>query len=231
MIKKLKAHLTKLRADLKPMSFEDKVEHLWNYYKEGLVVVVVVVMIIALVATGLTNLRRETLVFGLQVNVEATEEGKAYLTDDLFAQMQGVKRKQEVVLDRIDFGDVADPENVENSYNASMRLLAMVTAEEIDYMLMDEASMAFYASEDLFTDLRDLLPQQLLQELENALYYAQPEEYTESFPAAVNITSLPFVQANIPEKGNVYMTFPATSQHPQAAVEVLRWMMDWEPAA
>ena len=113
------------------MTFREKCEHLWEYYKEWLIVVFLVFMGISLVATIIANRSKDVLVSGMMVNIQMEQAGMNYLTTDYAAYLGATSKNQVAELDYTSFGDPMDPENGENSYYASMILPARVT-EPVD---------------------------------------------------------------------------------------------------
>ena len=59
----------KLKKDLEPMTFSQKVEHIWMYYKYYLVVVFLVGFTLSITATMLVSRSKEILVSGIMVNI------------------------------------------------------------------------------------------------------------------------------------------------------------------
>ena len=95
----------KLKNALKPMTFKEKCEHLWEYYKEWLLVVFLVIMGISLLTTIIANRSKDVLVSGMVVNVSMDPRGMNYLTTD-YAKVLGATSKNQVCeVDATGFGD------------------------------------------------------------------------------------------------------------------------------
>lgn len=232
MFKKLKAHFKKLRADLKPMTFKEKLDHLWSYYKEVLLVAGLVVLTICVMVSSIINMNTETLAYGVLGNVSCSAKGYSYLTEDYFAQITQNPKREQVVLDSIAFEDPALAEDTDMNYQASMRLIALVSAKMVDYMFLDHYTMEFYISDDFYMDLRDLLSQEELEALESDFIYAQPETFDEMFPVAIDVTELPYVKENIrtgDEDTRVYLAFAANTQRPETCLQIWERVKAWQP--
>ncbi len=230
MIEKLKKHFKKLREDLKPMSFPDKLDHLWTYYKEVLFTALMVVMVLCIVITGIVNVNRQTLTYGVLVNVSSSVEGYGYLTDSLFTEYGGKEKRQEVVLDSVVFEDPELAQDVRMNYNASMRLLGLVTAKMVDYLLMDTYSLEFYIADEFYMDLEELFSPEELEQLQDRIIYGQAEGTQERIPVAVDVSELPFIKENIRTKDKVYLTFAANTERPEACRKLWQWINSWEPS-
>ena len=86
-----------LMEDLKPMTFREKVDHLWTYYKEYLFLAVLAVILATGLITAAINANRETLVLGIVANSPMSQEGKEYLEKG-YAEKIGAKNDWEVLL-------------------------------------------------------------------------------------------------------------------------------------
>lgn len=227
---KLVQGFIKLKNDLKPMTFKEKCEHLWEYYKEWLLVVFLVIMGISLVTTIIANRSKEVLVSGMMVNIQIEQVGMNYLTTD-YAKVLGATSKNQVAeMDATSFGDMLDPEEGENSYYASMILPARVTGKMLDYMIMDEFALEYYILQDIYMDLRDFFTPEELEQLaaEDRLIYIQEEGDLDRMPIAVKITNLDFVKDNVNTEGEIYLSFSGSTPRPEMCRHVWEYLHAWE---
>lgn len=223
----------KLKNDLKPMTFKEKCEHLWEYYKEWLLVVFLVIMGISLLTTIIANRSKDVLVSGMVVNVSMDPRGMTYLTTD-YAKVLGATSKNQVCeVDATGFGDPLDPENGENSYYSSMILPARVTGAMLDYMLLDEFAMKYYITHDVYMDLRNFFTEEELEELAAAdkLIYAMEEGDIDRMPIAVKITDLAFVKDNTGNTGEVFFALSGSSPRPEMCRHVWNYLHAWQTPA
>lgn len=234
MIEKIKQSkmylgIQKLRADLKPMSFRQKCEHLWEYYKEWLLVVLVVVMGISLAATIIAEQRKEVLVSGMMVNISMDQRGMYYLTRDYAEYLGATSKNQVAEMDYTNFGDPLDPENGEGSLYASMILPSRITGAMLDYMILDKFAMEYYITQDLYMDLRDFFTAEELEKLEEEkrVIYAQKEGDLDRKPIAVIITELPFIQAYVEPTEDIYFALAGSSPRPEMCRNVWNYLHAW----
>ena len=234
MIKKIKQGKLylgwkKLCSDLKPMTFKEKCEHLWEYYKEWLIIVFLVCMGISLVVTVLAEQQKEVLVSGMMVNISIDQRGMNYLTTE-YAQYLGATSKNQVAeVDYTNFGDMLDPENGENSYYASMILPSRVTGKMLDYMILDKFAMEYYILQDLYMDLRNFFTEEELAQLEadKRLIYVQEEGSVDRCPIAVVITDLPFIQKYVDPQEDIYFALSGSSPRPEMCRNVWNYLHAW----
>lgn len=220
----------KLRSDLKPMSFKQKCEHLWEYYKEWLIVVFIVCMGISLASTIIAEQKKEVLVSGMMINISIDQRGMYYLTRDYAEYLGATSENQVAEMDYTSFGDPLDPENGENSFYASMILPSRVTGAMLDYMILDKYSMEYYITHDVYMDLRDFFTQEELAQLEaeKRVVYAQEEGSFDRCPIAVTITGLPFIQEYVAPTDDIYFALSGSSPRPEMCRNVWNYLHAWK---
>lgn len=219
----------RLIRDMKPMTFTQKVDHLWSNYKEYLIVVIMVIAMIAVTITSITYQSQETLVSGMMVNIKIDQEGYNYLTTDYFAHLEGKEGKHRVDMDYATF-DLTNVEDSEANYQQSMILIARVSGALLDYAIMDKTAMQMYVTKETFLDLREVFSEQELAALaeQKKLIYVREEESTEEVPVAIDITSIDFVQDNIDTKQNIYFAVSGSTPRPEMARYTWDYLHAWE---
>lgn len=231
-----------LKEDLKPMSFKEKVDHLWTYYKSYVIGVLIVVMIIAMTVTAFINASKKIRVSGMLANVYMTQEGFDYLTKDYFKVLGCKKDKEIVELQSTNFISLADPTSGEDNNYAAQKLILQVSSGDMDYAIVDGLALDFYKTQQVFSDLREVFPEETMKELaeKDMLWYVMvvPDdvdldnleidpETAERIPIGIKLKDLPF-NRDAMHNGDYY--FCATSHNPDKEVIVAVWeyILDWE---
>lgn len=230
-IKSTKVYLgfKKLFSDLKPMTFKERCDHMWTYYKEYLLILVFLFMAVGLVVSVLEARNKDVLVAGMIVNVSVEQRGMNYLTKDYAAYLGATSKNQVAEVDYTSFGDPLDPENGTNSYYASQILPSRVAGEMLDYMILDKFAMEFYIPQEVYADLSQFFTEEELAALaeENRVIYAMQEGDTERWPIAIDITDLPFVKDMIGAE-KVYFALSGNSPRPDMCRHVWQYLHDWK---
>lgn len=215
-IQRIKEHLQRLKKDMEPMSFREKLDHLWTYYKWVLVVLAVIGVLISVVSSSIANINRETLISGMLINTDVSLEGNSYLTDDYFAMLQGVEGKQEIELVHLNFMPVDQTQDIDYTYNAVLRIVANVSAQQLDYVITDEVGLEVCLNQDVLMDLRELLTEEELALLEEDLIYLHYEEDNVTVPVAVNLRDQKFSNMYIQSEHEHYLAFIANTPRKEA---------------
>ena len=212
-----------------PMTFGQKVEHIWSYYK----IHFLLVLIFAVAFTGIlvsVLSKKEPIASGIMVNISISTEGYNYLTEDYFEKLGGAENDQEVRLDYTQFENLTMATDVEANYNAAMVVIARVSGGLLDYMLLDQYAMEFYLNQDVYMDLREFFTEEELAQMQDKIVQAREEGSEETWVAAVDITDIPFVQKNISVKdgGKVYFALSGSAKDPALCRDIWNYLHEWE---
>lgn len=221
--------LKKLREEMKPMTFKQKVDHIWTYYKDYVLVSLpLLLIVVGLIASGISN-ATEKVVTGIMVNITIDQEGYNYLSTDYEEYLQ-LEEGQEVKLEYTSFEDLTTSTDTENNYYAAMGVVGEVSAKTLDYMILDGMSMQFYATQEVYGDLRTVFTEEELAYFaeNDLLVYCLEEGQTEEWPAAVKIDDLPFVQKYIRSDDSVFFTLSGSSQHLEACRAIWDYINAWQ---
>lgn len=226
---KLYRGVAKLIGDLKPMTGKERLEHLWMYYKEWLIVVFLVFMGISLVTTVISEQNKDVMAAGMMVNLGISQEGMNYLTVDYAKALGATSKNQEARMDYTSFGDPLDPERGEESYYASMILPSRVSGAMLDYILLDKYAMQYYISQDVYLDLREFFTEDELQKFyeEDRLIFAREEESDDTWVVAVKINDIPFVKEHIRTPDDVYFALSGNTPDLEICRNMWNYLHSW----
>ena len=247
--------IVQLRKEMKPMTFKQKVDHIWTYYKEyiGLIALLLFVTTGLITSMFYAQERKESVVTGIMINIIIDQEGKNVLSYD-YAQHLGVDEKK-VKLENTDFSDLTTDLSEEN-YNASMIVINEVSAKMLDYMIMDKLAMEFYTSQEVYMDLREFftleelqqfaandqlvfcleedtaagLSQEQLYELQMRSLTAEGAEIDGCWPAAVKITDMEYVKDQILNQDDIYFALAGSTQKIEEVRGVWEYMKAYKAA-
>lgn len=191
-------------AELKPMTWKQRIDHIWTYYKEHMFFAgIILVLIIAIIGSAI-NASKDVLINGMMVNISITQEGYNYLDRDYFEDLNGNKYTESVQLSYANFSSLEDATYAEENYSAAMKLVGLVSGGHLDYIILDQFGMEFYIAQDVYLDLREFFTKEELTELESYLIYAQEEGKEDRMPIAVDISDLSFVKDTIGTEEKTY---------------------------
>ena len=230
---RLSIALREFIATLRPMSWRDRIDHIWTYYKEIILIGAVVIILLASILGNALKPRLEVRMSGYLANITLSEDGSAYLKEDYLSHLGGSADSQTVILNSTVFGGEGYLTNMEANYNAALAPVLQVTAQEVDYMLLDEVALEFYLNKAFFMDLRQLLNEEELKQLE--LTYYQPVDIDEkpvgeSYPVAADITGTAFAQGCAKDAKKVYFVAVANGPNKDDIRNFWEYLNSWKEA-
>ena len=229
-----------LMADLKPMTFSEKVDHLWTYYKEFVFIALAVGLLIAAGISGYINANKEYLFKGMMVNISMSQEGYRYLTEDMLERMGDGDPNQTIMMDYTNFQDLADPTNGEDNYNASLLFIARVSGGLLDCALLDQMAFEFYLTQEAYGDWSTFFTQAELDAMGDKVIYAMAEEElvdedgnvipSVRWPAAIEISGMPFFQEYAPNNEKIYLVLSGNQPNHEAVRAFWDHLHEWKKA-
>jgi predicted outer membrane lipoprotein len=221
----LKEQWQKLLDELKPMTPKQRMEHLWEYYKWVLGVLLAVACLVSIVVTGIINANMETLVEGITLNCKIDDPGCIYLTDGYMAKRGGVPGEQQVGLALRTFENPATSEDPEFNYNVYQSITAMIAASALDYLMMDQTSMELILHPEVMLDLRELFTEEELKAMDDRVIKLVNEETGEIVPMALDISDSEFYREYMSQqKGKVYLAFAVTTPRKEACRDIWEYI-------
>lgn len=222
-----------LLNDLKPMTFWQKLDHLWSYYKEHLLIVLILAIVIAAAVTGFINANKDYKFKGMMVNITMSQEGYRYMTDDFLAKIGTGDKNETVMMDYTNFTDLADPTSTEDNYNASLLLIARVSGQMLDCALVDQLALEFYLTQDVYGDLSTFFTQEQLDTMGYEVIYAKAEdEWSEDefepYPIALEISKMQFFRDMAPNNEKIYFVLAGNQPDLEAVQAFWDHLNAWE---
>ncbi|MBO5892372.1 MAG: hypothetical protein J6Q30_06630 [Oscillospiraceae bacterium] len=225
--------LKKLKVDLKPMTWRQKIDHIWTYFKEAILITVISLIVLIGVGFNVLKPEKELLMGGICVSTYISAEGENYLMDAYFEQLQGNPKKQEIQMYFRDFGDFGtSPQD----YDAFQSIIAMMSAEMIDYLFVDENRLAPFIGYESLLDLRQVFTAEELEQFGTKVRYAQPMDDDgnptgERIPVAVEITDLPFMQDCKKYNQKIFLSFAVNAPNKDSLRDFWQYLLAWESDA
>ena len=129
-------------------------EHIWAYYKLPIIGILIVLYIFGYAAYRHFT-KKEAVLYVSLVNISAGSDLTGQLTDG-FAQYAHLTKKQQVnLLTGLIINETANADE-QYIYASELKLLAAVSAQQLDVILMDTAARDQLQDEEYFLDLRTL---------------------------------------------------------------------------
>ena len=228
---KLYKHLQTLKKNLEPMTWPQRIDHIWTYYKEIILITVATLILMIGVGSAMLTPKKELLMGGMFVNTFFNEEAESFLGDELFEYMNGDAKKQEIKLYTKTF---TNPALSTQDGDVLTSIYAMMAATQIDYFFMNEIGMKSMISMQGLLDLRQVFTAEELEQLKDDLFYGQERDddgnlVGEPIPVAIKVSKLPFIKEC--EKytyRDVYLGFAVNAPNQDSLREFWDYILAWK---
>ncbi len=176
MKEELKKEIKKEKKKLSKMSFGQKIEYIFDYYKFPIIgVIISAILIVSVVNTWLNN--KPLAFYAMFLN--GTGSGAMTASEDMereFADFAGIDDGAHNVV--IDTTASFNPNvNSQFSMAENAKIAALFASHDLDAMVIDPGVFTYYALSKAFADLRTVLPEEEFREYEaeGKLYYIDAE--------------------------------------------------------
>ncbi len=222
----------KLRRDLKGMTFKEKVDHLWTYYRWVIIVVVMSCLLISLLASTYINANTHTLLAGLYINVNPDDTAMAYLETDFQAiHTTGVKWEDNV-LKEVQLEDKNKTNDLEAYTYTITTIHSLFASQSVDYMLTDQLGLESVwptdRADEAFVDLREFFTEEELQELTAAGKVLYKGGLEAGVPLAVEVSDLPLIREHFGTDQLVFFTVISNSTRKDMVRTFWDYLNQWE---
>lgn len=229
---KLYKSFIKLIGTLKPMTWKQRIAHIWTYYSIHMVIALMLIILLIAIISSAISANMETLISGVLANIDMTEEGWEYIDEAYLAHLDGDSKKQSVNLTSAFFKDInTSAENLDNNYNAAMSAISMVNAQALDYFLMNEEAMVLYMTQEVFLDLTAFFTEEEIAELGDKVIYLEITDENDTTvsrtPVAVNIEEMKFAQDCLNISEGCYFALAVNTPRIDTCRDFWEYLLAW----
>lgn len=224
----VKPSMKELKAILKPMTWKDRLEYLWTYYKIVLVAILGVAALISIVVGGIQKKQIQTLYSGIFVGVQLEQGDRDAVVKDLTELFEGDGKKQIVELSDVAYIPGDDPANLELNNAAAMKVTVMVAAKSLDYILTDKATYEELICHSPYQDLRSVLTEEQQKRLKNEFVWIESNEEMPGYPMALDISETEFVKKHVPYQKGVYLVFVGNTGNNSRDPAFIDYIFNWK---
>lgn len=149
-----------LRAEwekLAPMTWKQRWEYIWEYYKLALIAAaVLIVFTVSMVRSSLYQ-QKKLLISGIFINTTTTEEGYAFVKEDYWTHCGADSETRSELIEVRNIAYNAEQPTAMDA-NAVMTVDAMIAVGDLDYIICDRTAAEFYGRQEYCHDLAQKLP-------------------------------------------------------------------------
>lgn len=175
-------------AKLKDAPLKEKIAYFQEYYLKTTILIVIGVIFVGYLAYSVLTAPSDTAFAAFFYN-DTGDSSNTELIDGFTAYMNIDTEKHEAYIDTtMNYS----PDN--NNYDAYMSLeksMAVISTGELDVIVGDTDTIDYFARGECLHDITTVLPDDLLAQFQDKLYYAKSGENGELIPAGIYVTDSP----------------------------------------
>lgn len=153
------------------LSFKQKLEHIWEYYKWKIIIPIISVACCISIGFTLYQNFKDSAMYAVFMNTLLNETTGDELMDDFISYADIDMKGKKATLDSTLY--IKHGSSDVNSVSSSQKILAMFTSIEMDIIICEEDNLKFYAAQDAFTELSEVLPKEFLDSHSDLLISAK----------------------------------------------------------
>jgi hypothetical protein len=223
-------NLKKEQKKIKDFSFAGKCSYIWDYYKVPIIASVIVILFAVLLIKDVVLNSRPTYLYTCILNSNYTYETDTTIPIE-YTNYAAIDTEAQILT--FDYSMHIDPEGFDQSaIGYQQKLLALLSSNEVDVIIGNEEIIENYAKVGAYTNLQELLPDDLAQELEEKgyTYYTYRNEDGQTVPVGINMeTCTRFHEdgelGTYAEGDNPIFTIILDSKQSAHALEFLRFLI------
>jgi len=216
-------------AKLREMTFGEKLEYIWEYYKVHIIITAVLVFFTAsMIKVIYNNIKYEEIFHCAIVNsiLSGTEEN--YLEEG-FGEYLGIDKEHDLLTFDSSYMFLWDNISYNTSdvtYTSRMKVAAALGARTLDIFVADSTYIEAGAPEMQFYDLSEILPDELYALVEPHLFYVADENGVEK-PFAINISGT-HLDKEVFYQEPPYLAIVSNTTHLESAIEFVKYAFEAE---
>ena len=211
-------------SKLQPMTWRQRLDYFWTYYKIHTFLLIGCIALLISYCAAQNHANKEVLISGVFINTDTSAAGYDHLSEDYW-QYCGANADQRVDIIEtliIDFshGDVSS-----DTSDKIMQMDALIATASLDYMILDETALEFYAPQELCMDLTQVLSADQLEQYGENLVSVFGLEHQEDYVAALDISESSFAQMYGLSQKPSYLVFLFNTPHPEKIQMFLAYLL------
>ncbi len=215
-------------AVLKPMTWKERIEHIFSYYEELVFILAMILAAVIIIGVSVSRDDRQVIFGGAFANVDINQIGYDYLSDGLIEHLGADPESHRVDLSSTAFKEVTQVSELDVSYNSAMKPIAKIEEDVLDYLVMNEDAMEFYMTQYALMDLTEVFTADQLAAMEDDLVYVYLEVEAVRYPIAIEVTDMPFFKDCVDVSKPVYFGFTGHKEDSEEYRAFWEYLKIWE---
>ncbi|MFQ9510794.1 MAG: hypothetical protein ACLRZ7_07800 [Lachnospiraceae bacterium] len=240
MAKEGRSSFKKEVEKIKTMNKKDIPWYIWEYYKFPIIAIVMTIVIVGMLIQGWVENSKPILISGAYINAPTSlGSDEDYISRTFFDYLDKDPKKNNMSI-RTNLNLSTDPNTIDQMSMATTQIIsAQIVSKDLDFISGSADVIDYYTqTQAIFFNLKEILPDDLYQSLEEHFYYAQDDkgnfltdENGDKVPVALDITDSHIVEGMGFLTDKLYIGFVINSQRLDNIVEYVHYLYEYEPSS
>lgn len=151
----------------KELTFKQKMIHIRDYYKWKIILPILIVVCAVSIGFTIYENCKDSLLYVVFINTQLNDTEASALMDEFVDYADLDMKGKKITLDTTLY--INQKNSDMTSVSSNQKLLAMFTSIEMDVIVCDEDNFDYYAAQDSFVELSDVLSEEFLEEHKDLL--------------------------------------------------------------
>lgn len=207
---------------LKKLSFKEKLQYIWDYYKPVLAGIVVLLLIVKIgVDINQNNQIEKMLNVAVFNSIPMSEQSEVLVQE--FEALKGYDGEKQVVNVDTNY-QVGNNGNVQMEMASQVKMTVMIQSGDMDVILVPESAFESMAAIGFFADVREVLSEESQNAYKDGFTYGKTEEDTEEIPYGIRIDGSEKIKGMFAEE-EICLAFGANIKKTAVAEDFLKYLL------
>lgn len=201
-----------------------KIEYIWEYYRYWILGIIIAIAFCCSMGSSIYNNLKYTQIFYCAIFNNPLPDALTASMETGFSDYYGLDPESETM--HFDSTYLLTDDDPQTTYMTVQKIGAMIASKTVDVMIGDEFTMAQYAADGYYYDLKEILPPETYEALSK---YMVEFTYTEDDVSVTAPYMIDLTQSELVKNGTIYVEEPLVgivinSEHPLVAVEFIEYI-------
>ena len=223
----LKKNLNSELEKLKHMSVKDKIWYILEYYKFHMIAIILFISLLWVIGSSIYRQSFTTRLTIAIVNDYSGGNSSVEPLENGLKDALGCGKKDLIEINSGLFINTDEPQASQYAYASMAKIAALAAGGDLDIIIADAKTLEHYESQGAFLDLKEFLPQDLLERAEKEdLFFYTDNGSGQSIAAAISLDPTDFSELTGAVIHSPYLAVVASSQHTEDTLRAIHWLFD-----
>lgn len=200
----------------KTLPTKKKLEHIFYYYKWYILGAIALIWMLVSLAGAIAGNRKEVLISGMFINTATDQPGYDSLEQGYWQYCGG---RDDTRVDLVTYRHIDFAEGAMNQEDAAsfMVLTSMLAARTLDYIITDQATLAYLQQQEVVLDLAQVFPPEELEGYDII--------YLDGVPSALRLAGSAFAENHPLSSDTSCLLLVTSTQDAQKGADFIRYVM------